>query len=72
MLFDIWTRYNKKIFYPHHRAKHVQITRNGEFLTTVEKVASEVVKDSSGQYKLETKAQTVIFKSRNVVLASGG
>jgi len=48
------------------------MTADGQFITTVEKTVSEVVKDSNGGSKLVTKTEIVIFKSRNIVLASGG
>lgn len=42
MLNDIYKKYGKKLFYPHHKAKSIVMNSDGSFVTTVEKFTYEV------------------------------
>ena len=72
MLFDLYMRYNKKIFYAHHRAKAIKIQSDGSFVTTVERYTHEIVKDTDKTVKIMPKVEIVQFRSQNVVLGGGG
>eukprot|EP00347_Sterkiella_histriomuscorum_P021429 403334007 len=72
MLYDIYQRFEKKIFYPYHRAKSIVMNLDGSFVTTVEKFTYDVQKENDQSVKLIPKIQTVKFHSQNVVIATGG
>ena len=72
MLFDMFIKYNKRLFYPHHRAKQITIHMDGTFTTLVEKYTCDIVKESEKSLKVIPKTELIEFTSRHVVLACGG
>jgi hypothetical protein len=59
MLNDIYTRFNRKVFYANHEA--VMITQtNGKFVTEVRFVGPN-----------DKQRPNLFFKSKNVILATG-
>jgi sporulation protein YlmC with PRC-barrel domain len=72
MLYDIYQRFNKRIFYPHHKAKSIVMNQDGSFVTTVEQFTYEIQKEGERSIKLSPKVKIVKFHSRNVVIGTGG
>ncbi|CDW84955.1 UNKNOWN [Stylonychia lemnae] len=72
MLYDIYQRFNKKIFYPHHKAKSIIVNQDGTFVTTVEQFTYEIQKEGERSLKLSPKVRIIKFHSKNVVIGTGG
>ena len=43
MLNDIYLKYSRRIFFPNHKARSVQINLDGTFTTIIEKYTYEVI-----------------------------
>jgi hypothetical protein len=73
ILHYISTVLKRKIFFPSHRVTSIQLLASGEVVTTTIRKQCIVTKnDQNGHTIFSEQEQTVIFRSKGIVLSNGG